>query len=67
MKEESNSSHANQGYDQQVAKQDKKIAAEFLYDQRKVKKYQTGKTHIDQYGLVLTGIRLVTGYRPEVW
>ena len=54
IKEESNSSHANQGYDQFTAKNDKKIAAESLYDQRKLKKLVTGKTHIDQYDLVLT-------------
>ena len=67
LKEESNSSHANQGYDQQAAKADKKNAAESLYDQRKVKKYMTGKTHIDQYDLVLTGIRIVNGCKPEIW
>ena len=67
LKEESNSSHANQGYDQLTAKMDKKNAVESLYDQRKVKKYQTGKQHIDQYDLVLTGIRIVNDCKPEVW
>ena len=67
LKEESNSSHANQGYDQEAAKQDKKNAAESLYDQRKVKKMQTGKTRIDQYDLVLTGIRIVNRCKGEVW
>ena len=67
LKEESNSSHANQGYDQETARQDKKNAAESLYDQRKVKKMQTGKTHIDQYDLVLTGIRIVNKCTGEVW
>jgi len=38
LKEESNSSHVNQGYDQLTAKNDKKNAAESLYDQRKAKK-----------------------------
>ena len=56
IKEESNSSTANQGCDQEAAKTDKKNAAESLYDQRKVKKMQTSKTHIDQYDLVLIGI-----------
>ena len=42
-KEESNSSHANQGYDQLTAKNDKKIAAESLYDQRKGKKIKQGR------------------------
>ena len=67
IKEESNTSHANQGYDQETARQDKKHAAESLYDQRKVKKMNTGKTRIDQYDLVLTGIRIVTKCSEEVW
>ena len=67
IKEESNSSHANQGYDQETAKTDKKNAAESLYDQRKVKKMQTGKTHIDQYDLVLTGIRIVNACTSDIW
>jgi hypothetical protein len=37
LKEESNSSHVNQGYDQLVAKYDKKNAAESLYGQRRLK------------------------------
>jgi hypothetical protein len=67
LKEESNTLHANQGYDQETAKQDKKHAAESLYDQRKVKKMNTGKTRIDQYDLVLTGIRIVNKCTKEVW
>ena len=38
IEEDSNSSRANQGYDQGTAKIDKKNAAETLYDQHKVKK-----------------------------
>ena len=59
LKEESNTSHANQGYDQLVAKNDKKVAAETLYVQRSLSKFRTGKTNIDQYDLILTGISLV--------
>ena len=36
--EESNSSRANHGYDQLTAKNNKKLAAKSLYDQRKGKK-----------------------------
>jgi hypothetical protein len=37
LKEESNSSHVNQGYNQLPAKNNKKNAAESLYDQRRAK------------------------------
>ena len=56
LKEESNSSHVNQGYNQLTAKNDKKNAAESLYDQCKAKKWQIGKPQIDQYDLVLTAM-----------
>ena len=48
LKEESNTYHACQGYDQLAAKNDKRVAAETLYDQRKLYKFTTGKTHISQ-------------------
>ena len=67
LKEESNSSHVNQGYDQLTAKNDKKNAAESLYDQRRAKKWQTGKTHIDQYDLVLTVMRIVRATSEATW
>ena len=67
VKEESNTSHVNQAYDQLVAKSDKKIAAEALCDQRKIEAMKTGKKNIDQYALVLTGIRLVSETTPELW
>ena len=67
LKEESNSSHVCQGYDQQVARADKKNVAESLYDQRKIQQQQTAKANIDQYGLVLTGIRISKQASPEVW
>ena len=38
LKEESNSSHVNQGYNQLTAKNNKKNAAESLYNQRRAKK-----------------------------
>jgi hypothetical protein len=67
LKEESNSSHVNQGYDQLVAKYDKKNAAESLYDQRKAKKWVTGKTTINQYDLVHTAMRIVRLTDQKTW
>ncbi len=67
LKEESNSSHVNQGYDQLTAKNDKKNAAEILYDQRKAKKWQTGKAQIDQYDLVLTAMQIVRATDAKTW
>lgn len=67
LKEESNSSHVNQGYDQLVAKTDKKNAAESLYDQRKAKKFSTGKTNITQYDLLITAMRIVRATSEETW
>ena len=67
LKEESNTSHANQGYNQFVAKNDKKVAAETLYEQRKLEKWRTGKTNIDQYDLVVTGLAIVNATTPEMW
>jgi hypothetical protein len=64
LKEESNSSHANQGYDQLTAKNDKKNAAESLYDQHKAKKWQTGEQQIDQYDIVLTAMWIVRATDP---
>ena len=46
LKEESNTSHANQAYDQHVAKFDKNNGAETLYDQRNLSKWKTRKTTI---------------------
>jgi hypothetical protein len=59
LKEESNSSHVTQGYYQLVAKQDKKNAAESLYDQRRSKKWFTGKSHISQWELLTTAMDIV--------
>jgi hypothetical protein len=67
LKEESNSSHVNQGYDHLVAKNDKKNAAESLYDQRKAKKFSTGKTNITQYDLLITAMRIVRATTEETW
>ena len=64
LKEESNTSHINQGYDQQTAKMDKKNAAQSLHDQRKIMKFKTGKTQLDQYELVQCGMRLVRQLQP---
>ena len=59
LKEESNTSNVNQGYDQLAAKSDKQNAAESLYSQRKVKKWKTGKSQLDQYELVQCGMHRV--------
>jgi hypothetical protein len=67
LKEESNSSHVNQGYDQLTAKNDKKNAAESLYDQCKAKKWQARKEQIDQYDLVLTAMLIVRATDPTTW
>jgi hypothetical protein len=67
LKEESNSSHVNQGYNQLTAKNSKKNAAESLYDKRRVRKWQTGKSHIDQYNLVLTAMRTVRATTESTW
>jgi hypothetical protein len=67
LKEESNSSHVNQSYNQLVAKNNKKNAAKSLYDQRKAKKFATGKTNITQYNLIHTAMRIVRATKPESW
>jgi hypothetical protein len=67
FKEESNSSHVNQGYDQLVAKTDKKNAAESHYDQRKAKKFSIGKTNITQYDLLITAMHIVRATSEETW
>jgi hypothetical protein len=67
LKEESNTSHVCQAYDQLVAREDKRNAAESLYDQRKMQQSQTASANIDQYSLVHTGIRIVNQCKPEVW
>ena len=67
-KEESTTSHANQGYDQFVAKNDKKVAAETLYTQRKITRFISNRGgRIDQYDLVFTTIALVTATTPKIW
>ena len=66
LKEESNSSHVNQGHDQLVAKNDKKVASETLHQQRSLAKIKTGKTNIDQCDLVVTGIHIVNSTTPVV-
>ena len=67
LKEESNSSHLNQGYDQLTAKSDKKNAVESLYDQRQVQKWRSNRVNIDQYDLIFTAMRIVRQCKPETW
>ena len=67
-KEESNTSHANQGYDQFVAKEDKRKAAEILYTQRMLTRFVNNKGgRLDQYDLVYTTITLVNNTTPQMW
>ncbi len=67
MKEESNTSHVSQGYNQHAGKTNKKNAAQSLHDQRSIMKYKTGKTQLDQYELVQCGMRLVRQLEPATW
>ena len=46
---------------------DKKNAAQSLHDQRKIMKFKTGKTQLDQYELVQCGMRLVRQLHPATW
>ena len=64
-KEESRTSHVNQAYDQFVAKNDKKILAETLSCQRKMK--HVNKGIVDQYHLVFTVISIVTETPKHTW
>ena len=67
LKETSTSSHANQGHDQQTVREVENNVVESLYDQRKTNKLQTDKTHIAQYNLGLTAIRIVNAYKSVTW
>jgi hypothetical protein len=67
LKEESNSSYINQEYNQLVAKNDKKNAAESLCDQRRSKKWLTGKSHISQWGLLTTAMDIVRKTTKAIW
>ena len=67
FKEESNTSHACKGYGQLVVKNDKLVAAENLYDQRKLAKFTTGKMHISQWYLVIIDMAIVRQTTPEMW
>jgi hypothetical protein len=67
LKEESNSSHLNQGYNQLTAKSDKKNAVESLYDQHRVQKWRCNRVNIDQYDLVFTAMRIVCQCQSATW
>ncbi len=67
LKEESNSSHVNQGYNQLVAKNDKKNAAETLYNQRRSKKRLMGKSHISQWDLLTTAMDIIRKTTKASW
>ena len=67
FKEESNTSHACQGYDKLVSKNNKRVAAETLYDQRKLDNFTTGKTHISQWDIEINGMSIVFQTAPEIW
>ncbi len=67
LKEESNLSHLNQGYDQLTAKSDKKNAVKSLYDQCRVQKWRSNWVNIDQYDLIFTALRIVHQCKSETW
>jgi hypothetical protein len=52
VKEESNTSHVNQEYNQLVARNDKQETKDALADQCKIGAMRSGKRNIDQYALV---------------
>ena len=58
-------SHVNQAYNQFVAKNYKKILAETLACQRKMKHVNKGV--VDQYHLVFTDISIVTETPKQTW
>ena len=66
-KEDSNVLHANQIYDQFMARNDKKVAAKTLSSQRKITHTQNRVLKLDQWSFVHTGIALVVAKMQEMW
>ena len=64
-KEESKTSHVKQSYDQFVANNNKKILAETLSCQRKMKHVNKGV--VDKYNIVFTVIAIVTENPKQTW
>ena len=68
VKEELHTSHANQGYDQFVAKEDTSKVAETLYTQWMLTRFVNNKGGIiDQWDLVYTTISLVRSTTKMMW
>ena len=67
IKEESHTSHCNQYFDQLVAKNEKKVAAETLAKQQKLLIFGKRDTAFHKWDLVLTGISIVNQTTPEIW
>ena len=66
-KEESNTSHASQAYDQFVAKNDKKIQSETLSSLRRITTIDNKAGRIDQWSLVHAAIAIVKQATPSMW
>ena len=67
IKKESHTSHCNQAFDQLLVKNDKKVAAETLAEQKNLLIFGKKATALNQWDLVLTGISIVNKTTPEMW
>jgi hypothetical protein len=65
LKEEADSSHVNQSYDQEVARNDKRVGRACLELVRRNK--TIGGGIVDQWGLVHVGLACVRECTPEIW
>ena len=67
IKEESQTSHACQAYDQETAKQDKKNCADTLAKQRFAKRHDPKGKGLNQWDLVIVVIEIVRMTRKSTW
>lgn len=67
IKEESQTSHACQAYDQEMAKQDKKNCADTLAKQRFAKRHDPKGKSLNQWDLVIVVIEIVRMTRKNTW
>eukprot|EP00978_Attheya_sp_CCMP212_P000306 scaffold593_cov31-Attheya_sp.AAC.1 len=67
IKENSQSSHANQGYDQLVARDDKRKASDTLAMMRQGMKFHRNPTAINQWDLIICAIHVIRKTAPETW
>ena len=64
LKEEAHASHCNQSFDQMLAKNDKKVAAENLAKQTRMKKVSNSLNFLTRWDLVLARIDIVLKSTP---